>query len=51
MIGGTPAAARAVGASKTLSAFLCNFTSTPFIRICICKNINQNWNKLYDMWN
>jgi hypothetical protein len=33
------AAARAVGASKIPRAFLCNFTSTPFIRTRVCKNI------------
>jgi hypothetical protein len=41
MVGETPAAAREVGASKTLGAFHCNFTSTPFIRICVCKNISK----------
>jgi hypothetical protein len=46
------AAARAVGATKTLGAFLCNFNSTfmhssePVFAI-----INQEeWNKTNDMW-
>jgi hypothetical protein len=46
----TPAAAdRAVGASKTLRAFFCNFTSTPFLRTCV-QIIYRYWNKLYNMW-
>jgi hypothetical protein len=31
------AAAQAMGASETLGAFLCNFTSTSFLRTCVCK--------------
>jgi hypothetical protein len=38
MVRETPvAAAQAMGASETPRAFFCNFTSTSFLRTCICK--------------
>jgi hypothetical protein len=42
------AAAQAVGASETLGTFLCNFTSTSFLRTCICKNISELELKILD---
>jgi hypothetical protein len=38
------ATAQAVGASKTL----CNFTSTPILRTCVCKNISKLELKILD---
>jgi hypothetical protein len=42
------AAAQTVGASETLVEFLCNFTSTSFIRTCVCKNISELELKILD---
>jgi hypothetical protein len=45
----TPAAAAQIeGASKTLRALLFNFTSTPFLRTCVCKNILELELKILD---
>jgi hypothetical protein len=42
------AAAQAVGASETLGVFLCNLTSTSFLRTYVCNNISELELKILD---